>query len=103
LSRALIMLFTALPPAPPTPSTVMRGFSSGGGALKLMVMSNALLLTRHSKNLLANQPATPVRGGGASGGGLGSVLSAAVVAAEISSPRAVAHPGPLLAAGSPGN
>src|SRR5262245_35009107 len=34
------MLLTALPPAPPTPSTVIRGLSSvTSGALKLIVMS----------------------------------------------------------------
>src|SRR5271169_6098545 len=36
---ALIMLLTALPPAPPTPNTVMRGFSSRmSGIFRLMVM-----------------------------------------------------------------
>ena len=35
----VIMLLTALPPAPPTPNTVIRGFSSGmSGILRLMVM-----------------------------------------------------------------
>src|ERR1700744_6215110 len=36
---AVIMLLTALPPAPPTPNTVIRGFSSwmsGGGILSAM-------------------------------------------------------------------
>src|SRR5258707_889349 len=38
-SRALIMLLTALPPAPPTPSTVIRGLSSfDSAALRLIVM-----------------------------------------------------------------
>ena len=34
------MLLTAFPPAPPTPHTMMRGFSSlNSGALKLIVIS----------------------------------------------------------------
>src|SRR5256885_5022427 len=36
---AVIMLFTALPPAPPTPNTVIRGFSSRmSGIFRLIVM-----------------------------------------------------------------
>src|SRR6266481_937430 len=36
---AVIMLLTALPPAPPTPNTVIRGFNSRmSGTLRLMVM-----------------------------------------------------------------
>src|SRR5215216_2783695 len=41
-SPAVIMLLTALPPAPPTPNTVIRGFSSlmsGGVRLSAMVAS----------------------------------------------------------------
>ena len=41
-SPAVIMLLTALPPAPPTPKTVIRGFSSlmsGGVRLSAMVAS----------------------------------------------------------------
>jgi hypothetical protein len=38
-SPAVIMLLTALPPAPPTPNTVIRGLSSRmSGILRLMVM-----------------------------------------------------------------
>src|SRR5215470_6993804 len=38
-SPAVIMLLTALPPAPPTPNTVIRGFSSRmSGILRLMLM-----------------------------------------------------------------
>src|SRR5271156_1052294 len=38
-----IMLLTALPPAPPTPHTMMRGFSSlSSGALMLIVMCASL-------------------------------------------------------------
>src|SRR5262245_34846356 len=38
-SPAVIMLLTALPPAPPTPNTVMRGFNSRmSGIFKLMLM-----------------------------------------------------------------
>src|SRR6516162_8819293 len=37
---ALIMLLTALPPAPPTPNTVIRGFNSRmSGIFKLMLMA----------------------------------------------------------------
>src|SRR5215467_10803925 len=37
---AAIMLLTALPPAPPTPNTVIRGFSSRmSGTFKLMLMA----------------------------------------------------------------
>src|SRR6266853_2195766 len=37
---ALIMLLTALPPAPPTPNTVIRGFNSRmSGTFKLMLMA----------------------------------------------------------------
>ena len=40
LSPRSIMLLTALPPAPPTPNTVMRGLSSvRSGTLRLMVMA----------------------------------------------------------------
>src|ERR1700722_18531284 len=39
-SPALIMLLTALPPAPPTPKTVIRGFNSRmSGIFKLMLMA----------------------------------------------------------------
>src|ERR1051326_7797966 len=52
-SLALIMLLTALPPAPPTPRTVMRGLSScTSGALKLMVMS----MPPRIDSRLANSP-----------------------------------------------
>src|SRR3984957_20509273 len=41
-SPAVIMLLTALPPAPPTPKTVIRGFSSRmSGALRLIVIALA--------------------------------------------------------------
>ena len=41
---AVIMLLTALPPAPPTPNTVMRGLSSRmSGILRLMVICLPLL------------------------------------------------------------
>ena len=39
ISPETIMLLTALPPAPPTPHTMMRGFSSrSSGALRLIVI-----------------------------------------------------------------
>src|SRR5690349_13076071 len=44
LRPALIMLLTALPPAPPTPNTVMRGLSSRiSGIFRLMVMAASWL------------------------------------------------------------
>jgi hypothetical protein len=44
-SPALIMLLTALPPAPPTPNTVMRGLSSRiSGIFRLMVMIASSLM-----------------------------------------------------------
>src|ERR1700684_3987458 len=46
----VIMLLTALPPAPPTPNTVIRGFSSRmSGILRLMLMAASHLT-------LADQP-----------------------------------------------
>src|SRR4051794_33139791 len=40
---AVIMLFTAFPPAPPTPKTVILGFSSRmSGSFRLMVMAGLL-------------------------------------------------------------
>src|SRR4051812_16026599 len=40
---AVIMLFTALPPAPPTPNTVILGFNSRiSGSFRLMVMAGLL-------------------------------------------------------------
>src|SRR6476620_4661105 len=40
---AVIMLFTAFPPAPPTPNTVILGFSSRmSGSFRLMVMAGLL-------------------------------------------------------------
>src|SRR6476646_1720851 len=40
---AVIMLFTALPPAPPTPNTVILGLSSRmSGSFRLMVMAGLL-------------------------------------------------------------
>src|SRR5579862_9232717 len=45
-SPAVIMLLTALPPAPPTPNTVMRGFISRmSGIFKLIVMRLPLYFT----------------------------------------------------------
>src|SRR5579862_4361206 len=42
-----IMLLTALPPAPPTPQTMIRGFSSrSSGAFKLIVILGLLTLRR---------------------------------------------------------
>src|SRR5919197_5471430 len=42
---AVIMLLTALPPAPPQPKTVIRGFSSRmSGDVRLMVMGASLQL-----------------------------------------------------------
>src|SRR6516162_6515589 len=41
------MLLTALPPAPPTPNTVMRGFSSRmSGIFKLMLMAASRVRSR---------------------------------------------------------
>src|ERR1043166_3285664 len=52
---AVIMLLTALPPAPPTPKTVMRGLSSRmSGILRLMVMAA-------SSKARARTPLRPVR------------------------------------------
>src|SRR4030088_707863 len=46
-SPAVIMLLTALPPAPPTPNTVIRGFNSRmSGTLRLMVMVASRLRAR---------------------------------------------------------
>src|SRR5262244_1302468 len=43
-SPAVIMLLTALPPAPPTPNTVIRGFSSRiSGIFRLMLMAASCL------------------------------------------------------------
>src|SRR5262249_19058760 len=52
---AVIMLLTALPPAPPTPKTVMRGLSSRmSGIFRLMVMAA-------SSKARARTPLRPVR------------------------------------------
>ena len=43
-SRHSIMLLTALPPAPPTPKTVILGFSSArSGTVRLMVIADVPL------------------------------------------------------------
>src|ERR1700761_9147014 len=47
-----IMLLTALPPAPPTPQTMMRGFNSrSSGAFKLMVILGLLTLDARRRRL----------------------------------------------------
>src|SRR4051812_10600316 len=44
---AVIMLLTALPPAPPTPNTVIRGFNSlMSGGVRLSAMIDCLSITR---------------------------------------------------------
>src|ERR1700726_448332 len=56
-SPALIMLLTALPPAPPTPNTVIRGFSSLiSGIFKLMLMAASLLRRRSKRQRVAGPP-----------------------------------------------
>src|SRR5258708_6059076 len=56
-SPAVIMLLTALPPAPPTPNTVIRGFSSLiSGTLRLMVMIASRLRARLSRNVPGRRP-----------------------------------------------
>src|SRR5277367_6033958 len=48
-----IMLLTALPPAPPTPQTMIRGFNSrSSGAFKLMVMLGLLTLDARRRRLI---------------------------------------------------
>src|SRR6266446_3473308 len=95
------MLLTALPPAPPTPSTVIRGLSSfDSGALRLIVMYYLHELTSrlpihtpgdirivfvsstnrsaipHPRRLSLNQRIMPRRGDFSSScGGLGSLVS----------------------------
>jgi len=55
-----IMLLTALPPAPPTPRTVIRGFSSViSGALSLIVMT-VLLSAFHFVSLNHPTDAPPL-------------------------------------------
>src|SRR5580698_1295825 len=47
-----IMLLTALPPAPPTPHTMIRGFSSrNSGAFKLIVILGLLTLDARRRRL----------------------------------------------------
>src|ERR1700722_1837586 len=47
-----IMLFTALPPAPPTPHTMIRGFNSrNSGAFKLIVILGLLTLDARRRRL----------------------------------------------------
>src|ERR1700693_1488059 len=49
---ALIMLLTALPPAPLTPNTVIRGFSSRiSGIFRLMLMAASLMRGRVNRRL----------------------------------------------------
>src|SRR5580693_9573112 len=59
---APIMLFTALPPAPPTPKTVMRGFSSRmSGIFRLMVMvASSLIRGRQERPAPADPPPAAV-------------------------------------------
>ena len=53
--RLVIMLLTALPPAPPTPNTVIRGFSSR--------MSGIFRLMRHVCLFMTRKSCTPGRAG----------------------------------------
>src|SRR5580704_10139832 len=58
---ALIMLLTALPPAPPTPNTVIRGFSSRmSGIFRLMLMAASQVRGRVNRRLspAASMPGT---------------------------------------------
>src|SRR6202167_3663777 len=59
---APIMLFTALPPAPPTPNTVIRGFSSRmSGIFRLMVMvASSLIRGRQGRPAPADPPPAAV-------------------------------------------
>src|SRR5579872_7159501 len=59
---AVIMLLTALPPAPPTPNTVMRGLSSRmSGIFRLMVMvASSSLHGRHQRPAPAGPPPAAV-------------------------------------------
>src|SRR5512145_744974 len=107
------MLLTALPPAPPTPSTVIRGLSSVvSGVLKLIVMSclrecapefhvfrptpreRPSCFSRpqilHPNKPGDSQRARPRRSTLTSVGGLGSCISGGLVAPEIKRPSAVA-------------
>src|SRR6202050_1453639 len=61
-SPAPIMLFTALRPAPPTPKTVMRGFSSRmSGIFRLMVMvASSLMRGRQERPTPAGPPPAAV-------------------------------------------
>src|ERR1700684_913783 len=48
-----IILLTALPPAPPTPHTMIRGFNSrSSGAFKLMVILGLLTLDARRRRLI---------------------------------------------------
>src|SRR5579862_1679656 len=60
-SPAVIMLLTALPPAPPTPNTVMRGFISRmSGIVRLIVMRLPLLMHERLRQSACRQVG-PVR------------------------------------------
>src|SRR6516165_3598359 len=53
---AAIMLFTALPPAPPTPNTVRRGFISRISANLVMFASGLLEQARYERTLVTCRP-----------------------------------------------
>src|SRR5271166_4023711 len=54
-SPETIMLFTALPPAPPTPQTMMRGFNSlSSGAFRLIDISCLIVLGARRRRFLTS-------------------------------------------------
>src|SRR5262245_5792079 len=85
-SPAVIMLLTALPPAPPTPNTVMRGFSSRmSGICRLIVMVASRLRARREggRAVLRRCPIGECEGDEVAHGGSEPLAQPSTDAAEI--------------------